>query len=514
LTLSATALILSYPKVSWSLLAWVAFLPFFKSIEGCPSRERLRAGYLFGFLVSLAVFYWVTFSMRHYGHLNLLTSVSMLVLMALYLALYPALFFWAWGFRPARGLFQLFSVPAFWVVLEFLRSKLLTGFPWALLGYTQSEQLPIIQIAELSGVYGLSFLILLVNQALFQLFFSEESRRPWKEKWPEGFVPALLICLVLFFGWQRLSGEFLENSKAPKLDVSVIQGNIDQSLKWNPAYQDQTIDIYTYLTKKSLEKTDGSNGALPLENPSPPLVIWPETAVPFYFLNEGRHTPRLFDLARETGAYLLFGSPAFGQEGPRRHYFNRAYLLSPEGRINYYDKVHLVPFGEYVPLKRLLPFVNRLVESIGDFTPGRAGHLLVHPRARIGVLICFETIFPELSRACKQDGCNLLVNITNDAWFGRTSAPYQHLSMLVFRAVENRTWVARAANTGFSAFIDSTGRVQDKSSLFEKAALPAIIPLRNTATLYSRYGDWLAYGCLLLAAAWLLTFYFSRNRRR
>jgi apolipoprotein N-acyltransferase len=153
-----------------------------------------------------------------------------------------------------------------------------------------------------------------------------------------------------------------------------------------------------------------------------------------------------------------------------------------------------------------------MVESIGDFSPGRAGYLLGHPQAKIGVLICFETIFPELSRAFKRDGGNLLVNMTNDAWFGRTSAPYQHLAMLVFRAVENRTWVARAANTGFSAVIDSAGRIRDRSSLFEKATLQAIIPLRNQTTFYSRTGDWLVYICLLSTVAWLVTFYL-RNRR-
>jgi len=322
----------------------------------------------------------------------------------------------------------------------------------------------------------------------------------------------LLFSLVVSFGWQRLSGEDLENVRAQKISVSVIQGNIDQSLKWNPLYQKKTIDIYSDLTKISLDGLKGLHQN-PLEGRgSPPLVIWPETAVPFYFLNDGRLTPRLFDLAEKTGAYLLFGSPAFGDQGGRRHYFNRAYLLSPEGRISFYDKVHLVPFGEYIPLKRLLPFVNRMVESIGDFSPGRAGYLLGHPQAKIGVLICFETIFPELSRAFKRDGGNLLVNMTNDAWFGRTSAPYQHLAMLVFRAVENRTWVARAANTGFSAVIDSAGRIRDRSSLFEKATLQAIIPLRNQTTFYSRTGDWLVYICLLSTVAWLVTFYL-RNRR-
>ena len=186
------------------------------------------------------------------------------------------------------------------------------------------------------------------------------------------------------------------------------------------------------------------------------------------------------------------------------NYYNRAYLLSPSGQVAYYDKVHLVPFGEYVPLKRFLPFVHRMVESIGEFSTGPRPYGLDHPQGKIGVLICFETIFPEISRALKRDGCRLLVNITNDAWFGQTSAPYQHLSMLTFRAVENRVWIARAANTGFSALIDSSGRIVQKSSLFEKATIQAIIPLREESTFYSRYGDWLVGFCFLVVIGGLL----------
>ena len=172
--------------------------------------------------------------------------------------------------------------------------------------------------------------------------------------------------------------------------------------------------------------------------------------------------------------------------------------------MEYYDKVHLVPFGEYVPLKRFIPFVHRMVDSIGEFSTGPRPYGLHHPQGKIGVLICFETIFPEISRALKRDGCRLLVNITNDAWFGRTSAPYQHLSMLTLRAVENRVWIARAANTGFSAVIDASGRIVQKSSLFEKATLQAIIPLRRESTFYSRYGDWLVGCCFLVVLAGLL----------
>ncbi|MBA4393543.1 MAG: apolipoprotein N-acyltransferase, partial [Desulfobacca sp.] len=222
------------------------------------------------------------------------------------------------------------------------------------------------------------------------------------------------------------------------------------------------------------------------------------TAIPFYFKKENQLTPRLFQLTRETGSHLLFGSPAAEVRDGKTHYFNRAYLLSPEGQVSFYDKIHLVPFGEYVPLRKLLPFVGKMVEAIGDFSPGSGNQGLTHPKGKLGVLICFETIFPELSRSYKKEGAQFLVNMTNDAWFGKTSAPYQHLSILTFRAIENRVWVARAANTGFSAFIDSTGQIIKSFPLFQSGGIYANIPLRSEKTFYSRHGDLLVVFCCLV----------------
>jgi len=500
LLFSAALLTLSFPKTSWSFLAWVAFIPLFKALEGQPGRKRLALGYTMGFFYSLGVFYWVTHSMRYYGHLSLPISISMLVLLALYLALFPAVFGLLWGLFPAGGFFSLIWAPALWVGLEYLRACLLTGFPWALVGYSQYRLLPLIQVAEYTGVYGLSFLILLINQALYQLFVKSGDHRPWSLKWGEAAAAGGLLVLVVAHGYAVLPENRKADDRSKQIKVSIIQGNIDQMVKWNPAHQEETITIYTDLSKESLSKLS----AIRPEDKTAPLLIWPETAVPFYFLNEHRLTGRLFALSRETNAHLLFGSPAVGQKNHRPHYYNRAYLLSPSGQVAYYDKVHLVPFGEYVPLKRFLPFVHRMVESIGEFSTGPRPYGLDHPEGKIGILICFETIFPEISRALKRDGCRLLVNITNDAWFGDTSAPYQHLSMLTLRAVENRVWIARAANTGFSALIDSSGRIIRKSSLFEKAALQDIIPLREGSTFYSRHGDWVVVFCFLTVIGGLL----------
>lgn len=495
---SAILVVLSFPKISWSILAWISLVPFLKSLENKSGRTRFRVGYVFGIIFNLGIFYWVTHSMRHYGGLDPITSYCILFLMVLYLALYAGAFAWLWGLFPSKGLFPLLWVPSTWIVLEFLRAHLLTGFPWELFGYSQYTILPMIQIAELTGVLGVSFLIILVNQTVYQLFFTGHTHPKRSRRWPEGAFTASLVIATLIFGFHSLSRQRQEDRRVPSLKVAVVQGNIDQSLKWDPAFQEKTIDLYEGLTLKT--------------GPSAPdLVIWPETAVPFYFLGENRLSPRLFQLTKKTGAHLLFGSPAFSYQGGQLQFYNRAYLLSPEGRIGFYDKVHLVPFGEYVPLKKLLPFVGKMVQAIGDFRPGPGSNGLPHPKGKLGVLICFETIFPELSRAYEQDGCRLLVNMTNDAWFGKTSAPYQHLSMLTFRAVENRLWIARAANTGFSAIIDSTGRITNRFPLFQSGGIYATIPLREEKTFYSRHGDLLIVFCGLVFFTGII-FWIAKKR--
>jgi len=499
--LSSTLIILSFPKVSWSFLAWIAFLPFLKALENKPAPRRFQLGYLTGILCSLGIFYWVTHSMRHYGNLDTITSVSILFLMVLYLGLYFGAFAWLWGLYPPNGLFSLLWAPATWIGLEFVRAHLLTGFPWALLGHSQYNNLPIIQMAEITGVYGISFLIILVNETLYRIFLVDSPLQGLSRKWKECVFTIFLVSLTIVFGYWSLSLQKQKDQQASVLKVAIIQGNIDQSLKWNPEFQEETIKIYNDLTLQALSKT-------------PDLVVWPETAVPFYFLNENRFTPRLFKLAQEIQSHLLFGSPAFASRHGETQFYNRAYLLSPEGRLSFYDKVHLVPFGEYIPLKRLLPFVGKLVQAIGDFSPGPGSYGLSHPKGKLGVLICFETIFPELSRIFKKDDCRILVNMTNDAWFGKTSAPYQHLSMLTFRAIENRVWIARAANTGFSAFIDSTGRIVERVPLFQTGVIYATIPLRTEKTFYTRHGDLLIVCCLIIFLTGIILWLLKRKGDR
>jgi apolipoprotein N-acyltransferase len=253
-------------------------------------------------------------------------------------------------------------------------------------------------------------------------------------------------------------------------------------------------------------------------------VVWPETAVPFYLMSDRALTRKVLDGIRETGAHFVIGSPAFERTETGIDFFNSAYLMTPDGRpAGRYDKVHLVPFGEYVPLQQWLPFVRKLVAHVGDFKTGEKGETL--PMAgrrmrgrseggidlRIGVLICYEIIFPDLSRAAAANGAGLLVNVTNDAWYGRSSAPYQHFSMAVFRAVENKRALVRSANTGISGFIDPVGRVGGATPLFVDAAAAQSVPVLTEKTVYTRTGDWFAASCLGMTIIITLWLFFRRR---
>jgi apolipoprotein N-acyltransferase len=314
---------------------------------------------------------------------------------------------------------------------------------------------------------------------------------------------ALAVTGTLWYGTWRMSEIDDAAKAAPQRTVALVQGNIDQTQKWLPSFQDQTVQRYGRLSLAVLER-------------QPDLVVWPETALPFYFLHNEVLTRQVVELVRACKVHFLVGSPSFGTSGSERRWYNSAYLLNPVGDVlGRYDKVHLVPYGEYVPLKKLFPFLGKLVEAAGDFSPGEEGRVLSLENEKLGVLICFEVIFPELARAMCQNRAQLLVSITNDAWFGTSSAPYQHLSMAVFRAVENHVALARAANTGITAFVDPVGRILDSTPLFEEAIRARALPMMAQSTFYARFGDLFAIGCVLVALGtciWALRYALCDNK--
>jgi apolipoprotein N-acyltransferase len=340
----------------------------------------------------------------------------------------------------------------------------------------------VIQVAELTGVWGLSLLVMAVNAALGGLL-----GLPWRRAAPGLAAAGGLLGLALVFGWSALARHDARAAEAPAVPVAVIQPSIEQTAKWDPRQQAETLAIYERLTE---------DAARP---PRPAVVVWPETAATIFLRGDPALLGRLAALAAALDTPLLIGS-LDRQPGPGGRFLNSAFLLTGQGIRAKYDKIHLVPFGEYVPLSRLIGFVRSWAEFISDFGAGEARTIFPLSGAPFGTVICYEVIFPDLFRSFVAGGASFMVNITNDAWFGETSGPWQHLGVLPVRAVENRVAIARAANTGVSAFVEPTGRVTLRLPLLERGILRAPVPLRRGITVYTRLGDWFAYLCAALSA--------------
>jgi apolipoprotein N-acyltransferase len=489
--LSGLLLTGSFPNINMNWLAWFALVPLLISIRNLKWKDSLRLGLVTGLIHYLSLLYWLSYTMQTYGQLPWYLSVPVLFLMATYLALYIAIFAALATRLDVKPVVCLFLSPALWVSLEYIRSFLFTGFPWELLGYSQHGALHIIQISDIFGVYGISFIVLLANVTIYLgfLFFTGIH---WQEIpiTKRGIIGAASVSVIIIaaawvYGAVRIKS--LDNLFAGTASkkIAVVQGNIEQSLKWDPAFQIETIQKYIRLSRSA-------------DRQKPELIVWPETATPFYLLHNARLSAMVVRGVREIATHFLIGSPSFRKKNNRIEYFNSSYLIGPDGKaIGKYDKAHLVPFGEYVPLKKWLPFLGKMVAQVGDFVAGKVGDTLSWNDSDLGVLICYEIIFPELSRAVTQNGAKILVNITNDAWYGKTSAPYQHFSIAVLRAVENRRSLIRAANTGISGFIDPVGRIVASTQLFVDAVLTRNVPLLTKTTFYTRYGDLFARLCLI-----------------
>ncbi len=495
---SGILLTLSFPKTSISFLAWFALVPLFASSRNLSLKGSFSLGLLAGLVHYLTLIYWLAHTMSTYGHLPFYVSLPVLFLLSFYLALYTAIFIMTLTSLCPNPISYFLTAPLIWVSLEYLRSFLFTGFPWELLGYSQFNVLQIIQISDIFGVYGVSFCIVLFNASLFLIYLGLTGK-DWKEQLigTKQAVKAMAAVVVILgaawgYGARQIHRIHELAVKSPSIKATVIQGNIDQAKKWDPTFQRSSTLKYIRLS-------------LLAKKFKPDLVVWPETATPFYFTKNIELSRLVLSGIRETGTDFLIGSPAFNVEGNKIAYFNSAFLVDADGNImGRYDKSHLVPFGEYVPLKKWLPFVGKMVEGVGDFQAGEKGRTLKWKNFRIGVLICYEIIFPPLARAMVQNNASILINLTNDAWYGKSSAPYQHFSMAIFRAVENRRSLVRAANTGISGFIDPSGRVIKSTDLFKDAVATQKVPMLEVKTFYSRFGDVFAMACLGLSVVFIL----------
>ncbi|MFP6638169.1 MAG: apolipoprotein N-acyltransferase [Nitrospinaceae bacterium] len=497
---SGVLCVLIFPRFNFEPLAWFAFIPLLMAIEAKTPQNSALLGFIFGMVFYTCGLNWVNNTLINYGNLPSVVSFMVLGLLAAYLSFYTALFCYLISrvCKKNRGLLFLFA-PVLWTSLEYIRSTHSElGFSWLGLGYSQFQTLPVIQMAEITGVYGISWLIMLVNIGLYIAL------KTWHAPDKMG-VRFLSVTLLVFFCWwgygSSALGRYSQTAeKTPAIVVGLIQGNIEQFMKWNPAYQKLVISKYRDLTLKAAQS-------------KPQLIVWPETSLPLYYNQNPAGTQFVNDLARQIQTAILFGSPHKILKDGKSIQYNSAYLVSETGDMqNRYDKIHLVPFGEFVPFRKLLFFVEKMVDMIGDFGRGKKATLFEVAGHKVGVSICYELIFPDLIRQSVKHGAHFLVNITNDAWFGKSSASYQHMSMGVLRAVENRVPIVRAANTGVSGTIDANGTLRDETDLFvEVAQITQITPRQRTITFYTAYGDVFCWLCLFTTALLIVT---AKNNRQ
>jgi apolipoprotein N-acyltransferase len=477
--LSGALLALSFPRYGHPAVAWVALAPLIAAVAH-PGVSRVQAWWL-GILAGAVYFggtiYWTSGVMAQYGGIAWPLAAAIAGLLVAYMAIFPAA--WTWTLRVLvdnGGPASLLAAPLAWVATEWLRTVLFGGFPWALLGYTQTTVLPIAQLASVFGVYGVSALIVLVSAALARPVLG-----PSKGRWQLAIGSALLVAVVAASGQSRVRDAHLTRA-GTSLRVGLVQGNVAQDEKWDPALEDEILMRYLRLSGEAADRGAG-------------LVLWPESATPFYFEESHRgQAIRAFARARHT--WLLVGSDELA-EGPPAVSYNAAFLVDPGGNTRgVYRKVHLVPFGEYVPLRRLLFFAAPLVESVSDFAAGDSVVVLPMGTTGVSTAICYEVVYPALIREGVLAGSQLLTTITNDAWFGRSSAPYQHFEMASMRAIEQGRYLVRAANTGISGIVDPYGRVLQRSRLFTTGVFVGDVRLLSGLTIYARIGDVFAYASL------------------
>jgi apolipoprotein N-acyltransferase len=473
--LSGILLWLSFPGFSWFPLAWIALIPLMISIIGATPLKAGLLGIITGLIAYTGITYWIVPTV-YTATGSLIQTILCQAVLSVYLSLFIAL--WAYLIRavdikPSLLRFSLFSA-ALWIAFEYFRSWLFGGFPWVLLGYSQWKFLSLIQLAEYTGVFGISFLIVVVNTSILRLLTTKRA------------LP--FVGLLFVFAAVGVLGKVLyisnTTSSPPYIKVAVLQGNVDQYQKFDAAYQSEIIETYTTIARQAART-------------KPDIIIWPETSVPGVLPRDPALYSWVSSLSRETGAYNIVGS-IYNNGG--KDYYNSSILFGTEGEIlGWHKKNHLVPFGEYIPFRKYLAPFFKIFNEMGDLTKGTQPDLLPVKSVLISSIICSENFFGSLVRRFVRKGGEVVVSQTNDAWYLNTSAAMQHFVMNVFRAVENRRTVIVAGNTGVSGIIEPNGRVSAQLPEHERAFLAATVSPSKVKTFYTIFGDWFALLCVAYA---------------
>ncbi len=482
--LSGLLTALAFPKFNLYFFAWICLLPLFFALSRKKPAKAFALGFMAGFLYYAILLYWIPHVPAHYGNLSPALSLLIYVLLVALMALFWAAFaFLLVKIRQPFPRLALLLAPFIWVVQEYGASYLFTGFPWGLLGYSQVKNLVFLQVAAATGVYGLSFFIVLF-QSLFVLSMTTKKRLPF-------FIGLALILLVHGGGLLILK---VPAETGEMFRAAIIQGNVSSDIYWDRISDEEIRSLF----ERHVDLTNRAN------QDGAKLIIWPEFSVPLCFSCSQpiykEFKTRLVEFVRESQCTLLLGTNETAQVGGETRYYNTALCLSPDLSMSRYAKIHLVPFGEYTPYKSIFSFIEKVTHAIGDVTPGRDYVLHKFEGKYFGSPICYEIIFPGLVRKFVRKGAEFLVTITNDGWYGQSAAPHQHFQIAVFRAVENRRFLLRAATTGISGIIDPYGRILSRSELMTQTFLSGLIRPATNLTFYARQGDLLPYLSLTLAS--------------
>jgi apolipoprotein N-acyltransferase len=494
--LSGILLWASFPSVNQGYLAWMALVPLLVFLRKTAlTRDAFLGGTIAGFLEFAGLLYWIPGVITRYGGAPPFIAWPLYLLLCVSFALFPGIVCAATHYCMSRRgpAFLLIAIPA-WLSIEYLRGLIpFGGFPWLLLGYSQTEYLPLIQISDLAGVYGVSFLIVAANAAITWIWVC--GKRGWIRFAPVLIVGAL-IAATLGYGvaslrrWDRIE---------PEYRVAMLQGNLSVEMPGSvlrSKYEQGYIDMAAALGERKID-----------------LLLLPEAPTPVFFQYDQEYRDRMSRLARRYPLGLVFSNIFFREEKGVTQYFNSAFFLDHEGReIGRYDKIHLVPFGEYIPWQKIFFFSETISKDVGNFQSGDRWTTVVDLSHVMSALICFEAVFPDLSRVFVQHGSQLILNLTNDGWYGDTSAPYQHLAMARWRAVESRRFLLRASNSGISAVITPGGRLTAETGLFREESAVGAFSFLSGETFYVRHGGWLTASCAIILLLALTVCLAKRTR--
>jgi len=475
-------------------LGWVALVPLFVAIADARPRRAFLIAFVTGLVCYGISIYWIYHAVHVFGKMGVVTSVIVTLLLVLLVSTYLALGPMIARYIKTRWRGEMIVLlPVVWTALEFARTYFpFGGFPWANIAMSQWQALIPLQILDVLGMYGLIFVMIWVNWIIAELvmIFRGETRAFIGAK---VVATVLIISVVIGYGLHRMDAVEDVMADSEVVSVGIVQGNIPQDEKWQATKARYNLDVHRKATKELFES-------------GVDLIVWPEASFTQYVSDQvSSADPRSFGLPMQTLGPLpavMFGVIVYGKNN---NAYNSALLFDAKGELlGRYDKSHLVPFGEYVPMKDYLFFAKKLTTPIGNFQFGKRFEPMKFSKGKLATLICYEDAFPDISRKMVRKGADILVNLTNDAWYGWSSAAYQHLALGVLRSVETRRFTIRSTNTGISAFISPTGDVVMKSPMFERLVMVGAVNPMTMLSPYVKYGDWFAWGCVVYSLIGLI----------